>query len=142
MIIRTKQESVNKTRELNLNRFPEEVFRRGEETVASQFMEKHPFNFYAIRLLDKINYKTNNKLERSKVLEEIAKHEIYSIGVSSFNYVESLILIGDIRIGADNSVWLLASTKDYPYKIANVIPEYNLTTKIFDKKLDRIKGFD
>jgi len=142
MIINSKAESIDKIQKLCLNRFPEQSFHKGELDRVQNFIDTHSVDFYAIRCIDIVGYKTQNKLPRESVFEEIEKHNTFSVGISSFNYVDSLLLIGDVRFGKDNSVWLMASTKDYPYKAANAIPEYNCSTDIFNKKLNAVPGFD
>ena len=53
MEIRNKLESIKKITELNLNKFPEQLFRNNEETKVKKFLEIYPANYYAIR--DKSN---------------------------------------------------------------------------------------
>jgi len=142
MKIKNKMESYEKIIKLNLNRFPEEVFRRGENKKINKFVDENHVEFYAIRSKDVIGYKTKIKVPRDLILEEVENHDLFSISVSSYNYNKSLILIGDIRIDKNNGIWLLASKTDYPYKFTNATPEYNLDTKIFDKELNYVLGFD
>ena len=144
MVIKDKLSGFYKRRELNLNHFPEEIFNKSQKDELRYFIDKHTAEYFAIRSIDVIDYKS--KINKIKVLRndvdcEIENHNTYSISVSSHNYIENLILTGDIRIGINNEVWLLASRKEYP-KVSSSPPEYNLSTDIFDKKLNEVPAFD
>lgn len=68
---------------------------------------------------------------------------MFTINVSSYNYIEHLLFIGDVFIGRNNEVWLIGTTnKNYTGKMAERDPEFNYKTDIFDKKLDKVLGFD
>lgn len=67
MKIKNKLESIKKIKELNLNRFPEELFKKGDNEKILDFINKYPYDFYAIRSKDTIDCKFNNfKTPRKK----------------------------------------------------------------------------
>ncbi len=49
MKIRNKLESTKKINELKLNKFPEQIFKKGEESKVKKFLENYPVVYYAIR---------------------------------------------------------------------------------------------
>ena len=49
MNINSKIESSKKIKELDLNKFPEQIFKIGEEEKINDFLQKNPADFYAIR---------------------------------------------------------------------------------------------
>ena len=142
MRITNKLESVNKIIELDLNRFQEKIFKKGQEKEVADFIDKNRAHYYAIRNKEIIGYKTKIKVPFDKVMEEIKKYNLFSIHISSYEYTNNLILIGEIKIDNFNNVWLYASKTDYPYKYTNEDPEYNLCTDIYDKKLNHVEGFN
>ena len=49
MQINNKIEGYNKIVELNLNRFPEKIFKQGQQDLIKDFIKKYPAEYYAIR---------------------------------------------------------------------------------------------
>ena len=49
MIIRNKLKSIKKINELGLNKFPEQLFKKGDEEKVRQFLIYYPAEYYAIR---------------------------------------------------------------------------------------------
>ena len=90
------------------------------------------------------------KLKLNQFLEELfhsdeeqKKFDLFSINVSTYNYSSHLVLIGDIKIRANNEIWLIATNnQQFTGKMAEQHPEFNLRTTIFDKVLDQIPKFD
>lgn len=75
--------------------FPEELFKRDEKDRILRFLEQYPAEFYAIRSKEIVGCKENNfKVPYNQVLDEAQKFNIFSINVSSYNYISSFILIG------------------------------------------------
>ncbi len=144
MKIRNKIESVETIKQKKLNSFPEKIFYRGQQEEASKFLEKYPAKFYAVRSKEIVGCKDNNfKVLKNDVLKEIEKFNLFSINVSSYNYVSNFVLIGDIMISKNNDVWFIGSTNpNFTGKMAEKYPDFNYSTDIFDKCLNSIPSFD
>lgn len=144
MKIRNKLESVETIKRKKLNSFVEKIFYRGQQEEVSRFLEKYPAKFYAVRSKEIVGCKENNfKVLKDDVLKEIEKFNLFSINVSSYNYVSNLILIDDIMIRRNNDVWFIGSTNpNFTRKLAERYPDFNYSTDIFDKRLNLIPGFD
>lgn len=143
MIIKNKIESINKINELGLNKFPEELFKVNEIDKVKRFLEKYKAKYYAIR--DKTvsggTYKL--KVDYDKVLDEIQGYNLFTINVSSANYVDNQLLVGEIEFLSNNQVYAILSidpTASVRDALSN--PTYNFKTDIFDKKLNKIPHFD
>lgn len=143
MIIRNKIESVDAIDKLNLNHFPEKVFKKGQTKEVSEFLNEFPAKFYALRDKSKTGGFSSHKIKREEVLEKIKVYdELFSINVSSINYMENQVLVGEIQV-TDSNIYFLASTnKEHSLRDAYENPTFNLNTTIFDKALDEIPHFD
>ena len=143
MNISSKIESSKKIKELNLNKFPERIFETVDRDEIVNFLEKNPANFYAIRDKSKSGGVFKLKVAADKVLEEIDGYNFFSINVSSANYVDNQLLVGEIEFLSNGEVYAIlslnpaASVRD---AICN--PDFNLKTTIFDKGLKYIPHFD
>ena len=71
MKINNKIESIKMIEELKLNKFPEKLFKKGDEEKVIEFINEYPAEYYAIR--DKSKPKGIFKLAvtKNKILEEI-----------------------------------------------------------------------
>lgn len=143
MEIKNKLESVDKINELRLNKLPEKVFRKSEEREVQKFLKKYPARYYAIRDKSKAGGTFKLKVEHDKVLNEIDEYSLFSINVSSANYVENQVLVGEIEFLSNDEVYATLST-DATASVRDAIknPTFNLKTNIFDKKLNDIPYFD
>ena len=143
MVIHNKLERINMINKLGLNKFPEELFKSHEEDKVKKFLAKYPAKYYAIRDKSRANGIFKLNVEAEKVLEEIKEYEMFTINVSSANYVDNQLLVGEIEILSDGDVYMILSTNPhYSLRDATKDPTYNLKTNIFDKKLNKIKYFD
>lgn len=144
MRIKNKLDCMKQMKQLHLNQFAEELFKRGEEDKIIAFLNKYPFEFYAVRSRSIVGCKLNNfKTPRNEVLNTCKLFDCFSINVSSYNFTNNLVLIGDARISKDGEVWLIASkNKNYTGRMAEANPDYNLKTTLFDKRLNKIPAFD
>lgn len=143
MIIKNKIESANKISELDLNRFHEMLFKSDEEKKVLQFLKDHPAQYYAIRDKSKSGGTFKLRVDYSKVLEEIKDYDLFTINVSSANYVDNQLLVGEIEFLSNGEVYATLST-DPTASVRDALsnPMYNLKTDIFDKRLDEITYFD
>ena len=145
MIINNKIESSEKIKELDLNKFPEQIFKSGEEEKIIGFLKKNPVDFYAIRDKSKASGVLNilKVEETDKVLEEIKDYNLFSINVSSANYVDNQLLVGEIELLSNGDVYAILSL-DPSASVRDAIrkPDFNLKTTIYDEKLSRIPHFD
>lgn len=144
MRITNKLESTKKITELSLNKLPEQLFKNGEEEKVLEFIEKHPAKYYAIRDKAKAGGVFKLKIEKENILDEIKDYTLYSINVSSANYEENQVLVGEILILSNNEIYAALSTnKTYSARDAAANPEFNLKTTIFnDKTLNKVPYFD
>lgn len=143
MIINNKIDSINKINELNLNRFAEQLFKENEEDKILDFLRQYPARYYAIR--DKSNLGGTFKLKvlYNKVLEEIREYKLFTINVSSINYVKNQLLVGEIIILSNNRVYgSLSTNPKASVRDATKLPTFVLDTDIFDKSLNNIPNFD
>ena len=143
MIIKNKLESINKINELDLNKFPEQLFRENEETKVQKFLDSNPAKFYAIRDKSKAGGIFKLKVDYDKVLDEIKGYSLFTINVSSANYVNNQLLVGEIEILSNGDVYAILSV-DPEASVRDALsnPTFNLKTNIFDKRLNKIPHFD
>lgn len=143
MIIKNKLESIKKIEELNLNRFPEKLFEGQDDKQVKQFISKYPSRYYAIRDKSKAGGVFKLKVDYDKVLEEIRDYNLFTINVSSANYVDNQLLVGEVEFLSNGEVYAILSTEPTA-SVRDAIsdPTFNLKTDIFDKKLNSIPHFD
>ncbi len=143
MEIKNKIKSVEKINELKLNKFPEQIFNKGEEQKIQEFLKKYPAPYYAIRDKSKTGGVFKLKVDYDKVLEEIREYNLFSINVSSANYVDSQLLVGEIEFLSNGEVYAILST-DPTASVRDALsnPTFNLKTTIFDRNLNNIPYFD
>lgn len=143
MKIKTKLESYNKIKELDLNRLPEEIFTEKQLDSVKDFLDMYPAEYYAIRDKSKAGGVFKLAVKKQDIWDEIKGYKLFSINVSSINYSKNQLLVGEIMIGKDAVVWAILS-KNPNYSVRDAIrkPDYNLSTNLFDKTLDEIPGFN
>ena len=143
MIIRNKLDSINMINKLDLNKFPEMLFRENEEDKIKTFIDSYPADFYAIRDKSKAGGLFKLKVDCDKVLDEIKGYNLFTINVSSANYIDNQLLVGEIEFLSNGEVYAILSidpTASVRDAIAN--PTFNFKTDIFDKGLNKIPHFD
>lgn len=143
MLIKNKLESMKKIGELGLNKFPEQLFKAGEQEKVKEFLTCYPAQYYAIRDKSKAGGIFKLKVAANDVLAEINDYDLFTINVSSANYVENQLLVGEIEILSNGEVYATLSV-DPTASVRDALrnPTFNLKTDIFDKKLNRIPHFD
>ena len=78
-----------------------------------------------------------------RIFDEIKDYSLYSINVSSANYVDNQLLVGEIEILSNGEVYTILSTNPTAsVRDAITNPDFNFKTIFFDKKLDEIPYFD
>lgn len=143
MKIKNKLESVRRINELKLNRFPEQVFHKGEERKVQEFLKMYPVPYYAIRDKSRTGGVFKLKVDYDKVLEEISEYDLFSINVSSANYADNQLLVGEIEFLSNDDVYAILSTDpDASVRDALNKPTFNLKTDISDRNLNAIPYFD
>ncbi|MDE5539317.1 MAG: hypothetical protein K2J20_02400, partial [Bacilli bacterium] len=110
MVIKNKLESIEKINKLSLNRFPEELFKVEEEQKVKDFLKSHPAQYYAIRDKSKSGGIFKLKVEVPDIFKEITKYTLFSINVSSANYVDNQLLVGEIEFLSDGEIYATLST--------------------------------
>lgn len=143
MEIKNKLESIKKINELKLNKFPEQLFNKGEKETVQEFLQKYPALYYAIRDKSNVGGVFKLKVNYNKVLEEIKEYNVFSINVSSANYDDSQLLVGEIEFLSNGEIYATLST-DSTASVRDALkkPTFNLKTNIFDKNLNNIPHFD
>ena len=143
MRIASKLESITQIEKLGLNKFPEQLFKANEYQKVQEFLKRYPAKYYAIRDKSKAGGVFKLKVEASDVIKEIQEYSLFTINVSSANYVENQMLVGEIQILSSNEVYLIVS-QDPAASVRDALrnPSFNLKTDIFDKKLNQIPHFD
>lgn len=143
MIIRNKLESIDKINELKLNKFPEQLFKSNDEEKVKQFLQDYPAKYYAIRDKSKAGGVFKLKVDYNKVLEEIQDYNLFTINVSSANYVDNQLLVGEIEFLSNGEVYAILSI-DPTASVRDALrnPTFNLKTDIFDKQVNKIPHFD
>lgn len=143
MEIKNKLESIKKIDELKLNKFPEQLFNKGETKKVQKFLQKYPALYYAIRDQSKTLGIFKLKVDYNKVLEEIKEYEFFLINVSSANYTDNQLLVGEIEFLSNGEIYATLST-DSTASVRDALsnPTFNLKTDIFDKNLNCIPHFD
>ena len=143
MIIKNKIESMQLINELGLNKFSEKLFNKNEEEKVKEFIKCYPAKYYAIRDKSKTSGKFKLKVSVDRIFDEIKDYSLYSINVSSANYVDNQLLVGEIEILSNGEVYTILSTNPTAsVRDAITNPDFNFKTIIFDKKLDEIPYFD
>ena len=144
MEIKNKLESIKKIKELNLNKFPEQLFKQGEEKKVEEFLQQYPAQYYAIRDKSKARGIFKLKVDYDTVLQEIGEYTLFTINVSSANYVENQLLVGEIQFLSNNEVYATLTT-DSTASVRDALsyPELNFKTDIFDKEtIKKVPHFD
>ena len=143
MFITNKLESIKKINELGLNKFPEQLFSENDTEKVIEFLSKYPAKYYAIRDKSKAGGIFKLKVAYEDVLSEIKGYTLFTINASSANYVENQLLVGEIEVLSDGRIYAILSTNsNYSVRDALSNPSFNLSTDIFDKKLNQIPCFD
>lgn len=143
MIIKNKLESIKYINNLNLNKFPEQLFTQNEETKIKEFLKTYPAPYYAIRDKSSPSGIFKLKVESNKVLKETKNYKLFTINVSSINYAKNQLLVGEIEILSSNEVYAtLSLNSKYSVRDALSNPDFNLKTDIYDKILNQIPEFN
>jgi len=127
---------------MRLNKFPDQLFKKGNEKDLLEFLNKFPAEYYAIR--DKTNSgskKFNFKATKEDVLKDCINMDLFAINVSSYNYRENQLLAGHIMITSSDEIYLVASVnKNFSVRDAKNNPNYNINTFLNDRKLKHVPG--
>ena len=143
MKIYNKLESYGKIIELGLNRFPEKIFKSSQINEVEDFIKTYPADFYAIRDKSKTGGVFKLKVEPKNILNEVAGYDLFSINVSSYNYIDNQLLVGEIFISNTSVNAILSTNSSYSVRDAIRNPDFNFMTNIFDDEtLNNIPYFD
>lgn len=144
MEIKNKLESIKKIEELGLNKFPEQLFKKGEDENVLEFIKQYPAKYYAIRDKSKAGGIFKLKVDAAKVIEEINEYNIFTINVSSANYANNQLLVGEVQFLSNNEVYAILSTdKNASVRDSIKNPDFNINTDIFDNAtLNKIPHFN
>lgn len=143
MKITNKIESYKLIKELKLNHLPERIFKAGQTENVINFMKEFPADFYAIRDKSKSGGIFKLKVSAQQVFEEIKGYSLFSINVSSANYVKNQKLVGEILIDGTNVNAVLSTNPEHSVRDALRNPTFNFVSTIFDNNLlDNVPCFD
>ena len=143
MKITNKIESYEKIIELELNRFPEKIFKANQIDGVKAFIEQYPANYYAIRDKSKAGGIFKLAVKQEDVINEICGYDLFSINVSSFNYVDNQLLVGEICISNNDVSAILSTNNKYSVRDALCNPDFNFVTTIFNNEvLNNVPYFD
>lgn len=143
MKITNKIESYEKIIELGLNRFPEKIFKHSEINEVQDFINTYPAKYYAIGDKSKAGGIFKLKVEPANIFKEVSEYNLFSINVSSYNYIENQLLVGEIYISETSVNAILSTNNGYSVRDAIRNPNYNFATTIFDDEtLNNIPYFD
>ena len=143
MKIKNKLESYNKIIELGLNRFPEKIFKSSEINEVQDFINTYPADYYAIRDKSKAGGVFKLKVEPQNIMNEVSGYDLFSINLSSYNYIDNQLLVGEIYISGTSVNAILSTNSSYSVRDAIRNPDFNFMTNIFDDKtLNKIPCFD
>ncbi len=137
-------ESIKKINELNLNKFPEQLFQKGQEQEILNFINEYPAKYYAIRDKSKSEGLFKLKVDFEKVIDEVKSYDLFTINVSSANYVDNQLLVGEIQFLSNDEVYATLSV-DPTASVRDALshPSLNIKTTIFDDKtLNQIPHFN
>lgn len=124
---------MNKINELGLNKFSEQLFKKYETDKIIEFMERYSARYYAIRDKSKSCGVFKLKVDYNKVLDEIGDYNLFSINVSSANYIDNQLLVGEIEFLSNNEVYaILSINPNASVRDAISNPTFNIKTNIFD----------
>ncbi len=136
MKIENKLQSIKIINDLGLNKFPKLLFKSGDESKVKKFLEQYPAQYYAIRDKSKASGLFKLKVDFNKVLEEIKDYNIFTINVSSINYVDNQLLVGEIEFLSNNEVYATLTTDPQAsVREALKYPKFNIKTNIFNNSL-------
>ena len=142
MKISNKLESYDKIIELGLNRFPEKIFKASPIDEVENFINDYPATYYAVRDKSKAGGVFKLAVKKEDILNEIKGYELFSINVSSFNYVDNQLLVGEICFSGYEVSAILSTNSKYSVRDALRNPDFNFVTSIFDERLNDVPYFD
>lgn len=142
MVITNKIESYEKIIELNLNRFPEKVFKKDDVKEIEEFIKNNPAQYYAIRDKSKAGGLFKLKVLAKDIFKEIVGYEKFSINISSYNYINNQKLVGEIYISDERVACILSTNSSFSVRDAIAHPDYNLVSNIMDESLNEIPYFN
>ena len=146
MQVKTKKESIEKIKELDLNTFEADVIDSKNLDKIEEFFKKNPAQEYVLRDTEKAAGKfffVKDFDECKKILKNYKKN--VTIVVSFNDLKDDLVLLGDICVKKElenDSVDITARTdKEATHRNVYEKPEYNYHTTLEDNRLWDIPGF-
>lgn len=133
--IKNKLASYKLIKELGINHLAEQIFKKNEEEKIKDFIAKNPAKYYAIRDKSSPSGLFKFKVPKDCIFKETMDYSLFSINVSSANYTEHQLLVGEILFLSTNEVYATLTTqKTASVRDALAKPEFNIQTNIYDKK--------
>ena len=139
----SKRKLVNRHIGISAISFPEKIFKSSEINEVQDFINTYPANYYAIRDKSKASGVFKLKVEPQNILNEVVGYDLFSINVSSYNYIDNQLLVGEIFVSNTSVNAILSTNSGYSVRDAIKNPDFNIMTNIFDDKtLNQIPCFD
>ena len=140
---KNKYESKALIEKLNLNRFPEEILHKTDYTKIQSFFDSYPCELYVVRDADNFQapyFFIKNYEECLQKIEQYKRNIIIAVSVNA--YKSHKVLLGTIEISGDHVDLCARTDENGDHRNIFIQPEINISTNIFDKKLNQIPGFD
>lgn len=139
-----KKESAKLIEILNLNQLPKIIINSFNPSQVDKFKTKYPAKYYAVRDMVKSNSGLFNlKVEYDNLIDYVKNQNNFMINVSSFNYTDNQLCVGEIKIDKDMTISLTVSTnKNFSARDAVRYPDYNFVSDIYDVRFKAIKGIN
>lgn len=136
--IYNKSESLKFIKENGLNYFGETEFSRGDKAAVEKFLNDFPVKLYYMRELKAATENVFYTLSKEEVLAKVNDFEKFSVDVSSLNYVDNILLVGEIKVEGDNQVIFSGSTNKMSTHRDFLEPNYFLNANLYDKQIHSI----
>ena len=107
-------------------------------------MKDFPVEWYTLRDKSKQGGKAFHAVKADEILDAIKVYDgAFSILVSSYNYKDNQIMVGEIQIVGDNIRFMASYNGEYSIRDMYKNPDIVINTSILDDKtLNRIPHFD
>lgn len=137
-LILNKEDSLKFIKKKKLNHFGEIEIKDHNINKALDFINRFPVKSYFLRELKPSSKNIFYDLNKDEIIKYVRKFEKVGLDVSSLNYYENLILVGEIIIFTNNKVIFSGSTNKKSTHRNYFEPNYFMETDLFDKKFLKI----
>jgi len=109
-----------------------------------EFLEEYDVKYYSIRDKSKNGGKAFHIVEKDDVLNKIKIYDgAFSVHVSSFNYKDNQVVLGEILISDTNVFAILSTNGEFSIRDVYKHPDICVNASIFDdKEINKIPHFN